>query len=73
MRPSIGPRRCTFSSVTKLRLRDLRSLLVQGAMTVYQRRMRRFQSLPLSQPRIMTQKQPKVYGVAWANRNARIL
>ena len=59
--------------ITKLGQRDLRSLLVQGAMTVYRQRNRRFHSLPLSLQRIMTEKHPKVVGVAWANRNARIL
>lgn len=62
-----------LGGITKLGQRDLRSLLVQGAMTVYRQRNRRFHSLPLSLQRIMTEKHPKVVGVAWANRNARIL
>ena len=52
--------------------RDLRTLLVQGAMAVYQVRKCGWRLEPDRIGRKLLSKHPKVQAVAWANRAARI-
>ena len=61
-----------FGGITKMGQRDLRSLLVQGAMSLYRFRDRHGHLLSDRDRNLMAVKHPKVVAVAWANRAARI-
>ena len=61
-----------FGGITKMGQRDLRSLLVQGAMSLHRFRDRHWPLQPDCIRNLMASKHPKVVAVAWANRAARI-
>ena len=62
-----------LGGITKMGQRDLRYLLVQGGMALVRHRRRRFtEQTPALQEALAT-KPRKVLGVAWANKNARVL
>jgi len=62
-----------LGGITKMGQKGLRSLLVQGAMALYRQRRKNFKELSPRLQHMITTKKPKVIGVAWANKNARVL
>ena len=62
-----------LGGITKMRQRDLRHLLVQGAMTQLRHMQARVKELPPNTQKMLANKPRKVSAVAMANRTARIL
>ena len=61
-----------LGGITKMGQRDLRSLLVQGALALYRFRDRHWSLQSEGARNLILTKHPKVVAVAWANRAARI-
>ena len=62
-----------LGGITKMGQRDLRYLLVQGAMTRVQHRRRKFSEQSPAIQEALATKPKKVLAVAWANKTARVL
>ena len=62
-----------LGGITKMGQRDLRFLLVQGAMTLVRQRLRKLNEQTPAIRAALDSKPRKVVAVAWANKNARVL